>query len=185
MTRLFLSLILLGTAFLFGYSQNSSIFEEKLKRTQLEWLEPLEAAYKIVRPKENVFQNYDQAIYSRKERLEIRYLILPYESSDPTADLPHIKAGRLMLNLSSNMEEFTGSAFSYTDLAAKKDFNADWANEYLFKPKKAFSDYPNCRMLSIHKKGVGTAHVFLLFDEIPEMLDARTISLRFLEIPID
>ena len=185
MTRLYYSLIFLGTAFIFGFSQNTSLFEEKLKRTKLEWLEPLETAYKIISPKKNVFQNYDQAIYFRKERLEIRYLILPYESSDPTADLPHIKSGRLMLNWSSNMEEFTGSAFSYTDEAAKNDFNADWANEYLFKPKKVFSDYPNCRMLSIHIKGVGTAHVFLFFDEIPKMLDARTISLRFLENPID
>lgn len=181
MTRLYLIIILLKTCLVFGYSQNVSTFEEKLKLTQLEWLEPLEAAYKIIDPKENDYQNYDYAVYFRKEKLEIRYVIVPHNASDITADLPNIKAGRLMLNLSSNMEEFTGSAFSYTDEAAKEDFNADWANEYLFKPKKAFSSYPNCRMLTIHKKGVGTAHIFLLFDKIPEMLDARTISLRFLE----
>ncbi len=164
----------------FGYSQMTTAFEAKLQAAKLEFLQPLDAGYKELKSRRNDFQNYDHAIYSRKEKLEIRYLIVPYDSLMPTADLPHLVASQMMINLSNNTEAFTGSAFSYTEEAARSDFNADWACEFLFKPKPEFSSKSTCRMLSIHKDEVGTAYVFLLFDKIPELLDARTISLRFL-----
>ena len=180
--------ILLSTifAFLCSISVSTQIhyttaFQAKLQAAQLELLAPIAAGSTVRSPIRNSVQNYDHSIYSRKEKLEIRYLIIPYQENDPLADLPHVKSNQLMVNLSSNTEEFTGSAFSYTPEAAKSDFNADWASEFYFRTKKAFSNKENCKMLTIYREGWGIAHVFFLFDKIPPLLDARTISLRFLD----
>ena len=69
----------------------STQFIDLLETSGLEFLAPLDAGYKDVTVIKNFLQDYHFAIRSRKEKLEIRYLIEPWQENDPSFQAPHIR----------------------------------------------------------------------------------------------
>jgi hypothetical protein len=156
-------------------------FQQLLAQAGLEFFEPLEAGYRDIEPLKNEFQNCQFAIRSRKEGLQIRYFILPWNDGDPTTTNPHLVAFRAITSIAVNEDEAVISAIQPTKETLLKDFNADWGMIYFFKPKPGFSELPNCRMVALCKEGQGTAFIFYLFDDpANEALDTRYLALRFL-----
>lgn len=158
----------------------SDHFNDLLEAADMEFLEPVEARYKAIRIGKNLFQSYDFAIRSRKEKIEIRYLIEPYDEKNPIADIPHLASIRLLTHLASNSEE--AGVITGLDIEAKKlktDFNADWGKTFFFKTKNSFSTKSHCKMLALFREGRGMAYVFFLFDKVTEDLDRRFLALRF------
>ena len=157
----------------------SEDFVQILDQAGIEWMEPVEARYKQVPVRKKAFQAYDYAIRSRKERIEIRYIIRPYEPGAPSADVPHVEASRLVMHLATNDEDYLIAGREVAPELLSGFFNADWGMQYFFHPKAGFADWNHCEVLALHKDGQGTAFVLFLFDEPSRELGNRFYALRF------
>ena len=156
-------------------------FQQRLEEARVEFLEPLEAKYKDVRVARNDFLEYDFAIRSRKEKIEIRYLIEPVTKTNPIAYAPHVRTVRMLMHLARNNDAFVMSGVDVRTADLQEQFNADWGKIFFFTPKEAFSRYQECKMLALFREGQGMAYVFFLFDEPSRALDNRFYALRFLD----
>ncbi|MFQ5447747.1 MAG: hypothetical protein ACE5FF_12510 [Saprospiraceae bacterium] len=155
-------------------------FTRLLGKAGLEFLEPLEAGYRDIHLLPNEFQNCQFAIRSRKEGLQIRFFIMPWDEDNPLSLNPHVATFRILTTVATNADEAVISAIRPTREDLEKDFNAGWGMVYFFQPKPGFSDQPRCRMLALSKEGKGTAFIFYLFDDPGNVaLDLRYHILRF------
>ena len=148
----------------------------------LDFMAPLDAGYKDLKPYPNRYQVYEFAIRSRKEKLEIRYHLEPEKEGNALSSLPHVRCMQLLSHLASNDEEHNIAAHSLPTSIRVEDLNADWAKVFFFSPKKEFSPRLTCQLLAIYKEGRGMAFAFLLFDKPPVSLDNRLLTLRFEEM---
>ncbi|HFA49821.1 MAG TPA: hypothetical protein ENJ95_12505 [Bacteroidetes bacterium] len=156
-------------------------FRGLLKKANLDFFEPLDAGYKNFEPAENEYLNAQFAIRSAKEKLEIRYFIIPWEEDNPLASNPHISTFTALANVATNADEEVVSVIQPTAAMLQKDFNADWGMTYFFRPKEAFSDKKSCRMVALCKEGQATVFIFYLFNDAGNRaLDTRYRALRFL-----
>ncbi|PPK88439.1 hypothetical protein CLV84_1406 [Neolewinella xylanilytica] len=115
---------------------------------------------------------------SRREKLELRFHIVPEHEGDRYYGLPHLAATTLAMNLGSNDEDAVTAVHSFgTEEMAL--YNADWARMYTFRPKRSFSDKEQAQMIALYREGRGLAYTILLFDDAPDTLDGRQLSLRF------
>lgn len=156
-------------------------FSNLLKSAGLELLEPLEAKYKAVPVYKNTYQTCDYTIRSRKEKLEISYLIKPFEENKAALFAPHVQCMRMVTHLATNREDALISWHGIEESVLKEDFNADWGQVIFFQPKRDFSSKTHCKMLAMYREGKGMAFVFFLFDEASQGLDKRFVALRFTE----
>ena len=154
-------------------------FNQLLIDAQMEFVYPLEAGYKDIPVYRNGFQRYDYAIRSRKEKLEIRYIIVPYEEHNPKTHFPQVGSMRMLTNLASNNQDLLVTGLDIEAEQLKEEFNADWGKVFFFQPKAGFSRKLHCKMLALHKEGKGTAYVFFLFDDPGRALDHRFLALRY------
>ena len=90
-----------------AYSQwkMSPEFLQILQEVDAEVMPPLDAGYKVRYPVSNRTQNYQWVLRSRKEKLEIRYLVSPFNTTSPTLKYPAVAAHRLAMHVCSNAEE--------------------------------------------------------------------------------
>ena len=180
-----LSFCLIGTV-ISQKIELSDGFTKKLSAATIDFFVPLDGGYKdiAVFKEAKQFQTYDYAIRSKKEQLEIRYLITPIENNKRAYLPPSVNFMKTLTHLASNNEEHLIAVHSMSK-EALEFFNADWGKEAVFHPKVVFSKRQHCKMLMLHKEGRGTAYLFFLFDESPEAmlaLDTRYYALKFLEI---
>ncbi len=157
-------------------------FQNLLSEVGVDLNAPRDAAYRDIRVIKNDYQDYQLAIFSKREDLEIRYAIQPFEEHHPFSANPHVLTMRSITSVATNDPEKAISAIPLDKLSLKQDFNADWGMIYFFQPKEKFAYYKHCRMLALYKEGKGTAFVYFLFDESSNRaLDYRYYALRFLE----
>lgn len=156
-------------------------FVELLEQAGIEFIEPVEARYKKALINKSPFQPYHFAIRSRKEGIEIRYIIRPYKPDPPSADVPHVEAYRLVMHLASNEQDYLIAGREVAPEALSGFFNADWGMQYFFRPKPGFAGWNHCELLALHKDGRGTAFVLFLFDEPSRELGNRFYALQFRE----
>jgi len=154
-------------------------FVEKMKTATLEINVPLENRYKDISVKKNDFQKYDLAIWSKKEKLEIRYSIEPFLTDTPLNSIPHLQCMKVITNVATNDEDVAVSVHSMSQKELLEEFNADWGAVAYFQPKPEFGNYKHCKMLALFKEGKATAYVFFLFDKASEVVDQRFYALRF------
>lgn len=162
------------------YSDNLS---ELLKQTKVDVFLPTESDYRDVNilKRATAYQPYQLALRSRKEKLEIRYAIQPIDTIQQFYFPPNANFMRTITHLASNEEEHVIAVHSMASNDLEEIFNADWGKEALFTPKDIFSERNHCKMLMLHKDGVGDVFVFFLFDLPNEDLDTRYYALQFLE----
>ncbi len=156
-------------------------FQSRLDQYQLQFLFAADSDYRPYRYQLNDYQPCDFAMRSRRERLQIRYLIEPLDTNSFMSHLPQMLASRMVTHLAKNEEESVISMHELSEEQTLDEFHADWARIFYFPPKTNFSDYEHCRMLALYKEGVAMAYVFFLFDKPPVQLDQRLLTLQFLE----
>ncbi len=166
---------------LFGQVKMDEDFELLLEEAGIAFLSPVEARYKRIPVWKNPLQSYDYAIRSRREGLEIRYIIKPYEAGNPLSALPQVEAIRLLTHLATNDQEELIVGHEIAQEVLAEAFHADWGRQYFFKPKSSFSRWQHCELLALHKAGQGTAFVLFLFDEPSRELGNRFYALQFTE----
>lgn len=176
-------LVLLSISFSFCVKAQIDLpprFSQKLDLCQVQLATPLEHLYKTKKAESNPIMPYDFAMYSKKEKLEIRYHIIPFsDSTNIENDLPQMHLMRTMTNVASNDEEAVTTVHSISEQQLKEDFNADWGVIAFFPPKASFSNFKNCKLLCLFKENKGIAFVYYLFDEPVEALDYREQILSF------
>jgi hypothetical protein len=155
-------------------------FGHLLEKAGLEFFEPLDAGYRTIQPLENDYLNCQYAINSNREKLEIRYYILPWNEADANTTAPHVATFRVLISVATNADEAVIAAIQPDKESLLRNFNADWGMTYFFTPKPEFSNEPACRMVALSKEGQGTVFVFFLFnDPGNEALDTREMAVRF------
>ncbi|MDX1667525.1 MAG: hypothetical protein R3350_09860 [Saprospiraceae bacterium] len=155
-------------------------FFQTLDRAQVEFIHPLDSDYRDIRPRQNDIIETDLAIYSRREKLQIRYHIQPEIDLQYThAPPPHVRCIRLLLHLATNDQRFVMTGLDVDQEKLREQFNADWGKVFFFTPKDSFSSQENCKMLALYREGMGMAYVFFLFDDAGRELDNRFYALRF------
>lgn len=140
---------------------------------------PTDAGYKAYKLTTDHYQPCQFAIYSRKEKLELRYLLEPFDSSSAELSLPSLFTGRLLLHLASNDDD-TVIAGHVLEEATLQAYNADWGKVFFFRPKNSFSTRKYCQLLALAKKDKGIALAFFLTDNPNNTaLENRILTLYF------
>lgn len=178
------------SAFLFSISifplcAQSDIFTADFfalqERTGAEIFLPVESDFKPTKVLEQPYQKYQAAIRSRKEKLEIRYALTPFQEDNPLTSAPQVQMMRTVMSVGSNDEEAV-VAYHKISEADLKFFNADAGKTAFFRPKTGFSSLPFCKLVTLYKEGKGTVSVFYLFDDADNpAVDDRYYGLRFTE----
>ena len=155
-----------------------------LERAQVDIFTPLDSDYRAVKVSERLanYQPYDYALRSRKEKLEIRYLIHPMDTSQQFYFPPNASFMRTIRHRGSNDDENVIAVHSMGSDDLLDVFNADWGKEALFTPKDKFSERSHCKMLMLHKEGIGDVFIFFLFDYPNAAWEKRYHALRFMEM---
>lgn len=156
-------------------------FRSRLQQIGVDVYRPTDGDYKPLPLDGMVYQPCDFAWYSRREKLEIRYLARPWSENDFPSQFPHILAARMAAHVASNEEGAFTTVFSL-GTEELRAFNADWGAAYFFQPKAVFSERRHGELVVLHKAGRGTMMVFFLFDDPGnEALDLRFQALSFME----
>lgn len=164
-------------------------FESLLSEAQLVFQKP--AGFDDLKPDSNEVMNYERAIKSRDNRLEIRIAIRPLQRMQIDYDDPHgavpdpdhifplvfesllsrLAAGRY----SPSREYPAGKAVEY--------FNADWAAAAVFDTNPEFkTGFSQGMVLALHKNKVSDAYVVFLFDDysaVKPLLEKTMVSLVY------
>lgn len=155
-------------------------FAQKMLEMDVSLSMPLDAGYIAVSPTENPFQDYDFAITSDVEDMEIRYFALPYDNSDTITMSPDVLCLRTSTAVATNDEDAFISMMPLMRRELVETFGADWGVVYFFQPKTDFAAYQHCRMLMLFKDQVGSVFVFFLFnDPNNTAVDIRYPAVRF------
>ncbi|PHN01294.1 hypothetical protein [Flavilitoribacter nigricans] len=157
----------------------SDDFNQLLTEVDAQLVLPVEADYKDIRPLKNRWMDYDFSIRSRKEKMEIRYKILPFEVENRTFYAPHVKAMQVMMQVASNQEDAIVSTISLSEKSLKEDFRADWGKLFTFTPKEEFSNKQTCQLITLFREGKGMVFLFFLFNKPPMELTYRHLAVSF------
>lgn len=155
-------------------------FSAMLDSFDLRLNHPDDDDFKLKPNPENDYLADQLTLYSKAEKLEIRFHLRPESERDIYYQRPHMRTGMLVMNLASNDEDAvtTVHAFDEEELIT---YGADWAKMYTFRPKRSYSPRATAQLIAIYKQGSGLAYTILLFDKAPEALEARQFSLGFRE----
>ena len=156
-------------------------FSALLAEMNMVWNRPLDSDYRTIRTPKNDYLADHFGMYSRDERLEIRFHLIPEDSTDRYFQLPHLRAMTLVMNLTSNADDVPESSSSVISFGDEEleIFGADWAKLFTFRPKRSYSEKRHAQLVATYKEGSGMAYAVLLFDKAPETLEGRQLALRF------
>ncbi len=160
--------------------EHSNFFNQLLEQTGLEVFDPLDAGYRSFELWENEYLNCQYAINSRREDLEIRYYVVPWDEADVNTTAPNVTTFRVLTTVATNSDDAVISGIQPTKDFLLRNFNADWGMTYFFTPKPAFSDEPACKLMALSKEGKGTVFIFFLFNDPGNTaLDLREAAVKF------
>jgi len=178
MRCLLICLFLFAGGFLVAQIPLSQEFSVLLDSFDIRVNHPLDSDFKLLRNRENDYLEDQLTVYSKAEKLEIRFHLRQDTDRNPFYGMPHIQAGHLVANLGSNDEDAVTAVHSF-DEEEMIIFNADWARMYTFRPKSSYSDKAQAQLIALYKEGKGMAYALLLFDKAPATLEGRQLVLRF------
>lgn len=161
----------------------SADFQTKLNAAGLNFLTPVEHQYKTIKIYQNNLQSYDFALRQKKDKVEIRYLVIP-DTGNISGGYPHINFGSRTMTLASNADDEAVSTVSIIQLSEQilaGKYHADWGAIAFFTPKKSFSDMRYCKMVGLYREGLGYAYTFFLYEDVNTDFDAGYDLLEFEE----
>lgn len=146
-------------------STEDSSLVQQLLAMNLSFAEPVDSDYQPQRVQADPYVRYDYAIRSKKEDMEIRYALRPFDPSLPRTQYPNLTVFSALSSAATNSQEAVISQISIPQKEVEEVFGADWGILYQFTPKPGFSEAPMGRLLAIYKEEVGLALVFFFFDD--------------------
>lgn len=182
LVKIFAAIFLLFV-FKTGYAQDVN-FENcaaTLEKLNIEMDQPTEGKGKFLKPLKNDMVPHEFRVKFKNEDLEIWIAVKPYDSLKTASQMPHIEAGRIAINATTNddEEETVTTVLKLSDEYARETFGADWGREFYFKPKKQLIDKENCRLLSLYKEEIGQLNILFFFDKKTKGLEYYYDMFRF------
>ncbi len=153
-------------------------FVHLLDSLDIRFTAPLDSDFRETMLHDNDYLIDDFAVYSRREKLELRFHVQPIGENDRYYQLPQVAATTLAMNLGSNDEDAVTAVHSFSEEELDL-YQADWARMYTFRPKRSFSEKEQAQLIALYREGRGMAYTILLFDRAPDTLEGRQLSLRF------
>ena len=153
-------------------------FEALLDSLDVRVNHPFDAGFKLRDNPENDYLADQLTVYSRSEKLEMRFHLRPEDERDLYYQRPHLRASMLVMNLGSNDEDAITAVHSF-DEEERAVLNADWARMWTFRPKRSYSERGTAQLIAAYKEGRGLIYTVLLFDKSPGTLEGRQLMLRF------
>ena len=178
---LFLNLFILGT--LSAQLDLTPDFQIKLAKTGINFLTPVEHNFKVSKVYKNELQPYDFAMRQKKDKVEIRYLVLP-DTGIIAGGYPHMNFSNRTMTLASNEDDVAVSTISVIQLSEetlKEKYHADWGAISFFTPKRSFSDSRYCKLVALYCEGRGYVYTFFLYDNVNVDFNAGYDLLEFKE----
>ncbi|NRB61793.1 MAG: hypothetical protein HRU40_01965 [Saprospiraceae bacterium] len=163
-----------------GQTFHSTALGAALQKMNGEIMVPLDGDYKPLVIEDNSVQEYQWALGSASEHLEIRYLTI-LDNNQQLLNYPHLEASRLAMQICDNSEDARITARDLTENERTNLYNADWGRVYIFPPKPTFGAYLYCKMVAVFKEGSGLMVIFHLFDEASPEIDNRLYTFRFID----
>jgi len=158
-------------------------FLNKLKQMSLAFVEPTDSDYRDVIILKNDIKKYDFAIRSRKEKIEIRYILEVEKEPKLSSQLPDIQFFKTLTHLASNDENASPMAVhSIPENELNNDFQADWGKFAYFQPKGDFAHWRHAKLLALYKSGKGMVYVLFLFDKPTPSLNNRFYAVQFSDL---
>ena len=155
----------------------SLAFQQLLSNSQMEFFEPLEQKYKRSSTRGSSLLKPSFAIRSKKNRLEIKYLIL--SDSEESGIPPHVASLGMATHLATN-DPNTDIAVHQMDPEILSDlYQAQWGSEFYFRPKKTVSQKQHCKMTAIYVEGKALAYILYFFNTPDDELENQKYTLRF------
>ena len=161
----------------------TSNFQTKLTATGVNFLTPVEHHFKVVNVSQNDLQPHDFAIRQKKDKVEIRYWVLP-DTGIIAGGYPHINFSSRTMTLASNDDNEVVSTISLIQLSEKtltEKYHANWGAISFFTPKKSFSDKRYCKMVGLYREGLGYVYTFFLYNNVNVDFNAGYDLLEFKE----
>ncbi len=153
-------------------------FETLLDSLDVRVNHPFDDGFMLLDNPENDYLQDQLTVYSKAEKLEMRFHLRPEDERDLYYQRPHMRAAMLVMNLGSNDDDAVTSVHSFgeEELAV---MNADWARMWTFHPKRSYSQQPTAQLIAAYKQDRGLIYTVLLFDKAPPTLEGRQLMLRF------
>ena len=176
--RFSLPLLLLLALPLTGQLPVPPEFQTLLDSMDIRLNHPLDGDFKLRHSAANDYLEDMVTLTSRREKLEMRFHLIPESKLLFYQGRPHLKAGLVQMNLASNDEDAVTAIHSFgeEELAV---LNADWARMYTFRPKSSYSFRRQAQMIAVYREGKGMGLLMLLFDKAPPTIEGRQLTLRF------
>ncbi|TXF85232.1 hypothetical protein FUA23_20740 [Neolewinella aurantiaca] len=175
---LFSLLLFTASSFLSAQLPLTPAFEALLDSLDVRVNHPFNEGFRLRENPENDYLEDQLTVYSKAEKLEMRFHLRPESARDLYYKRPHLRTSLLVMNLGSNDEDAVTAVHSFgeEELAV---LNADWATMWTFRPKRSYSDQSQAQLIAAYKEGRGLIYTVLLFDKVPETLEGRQMMLRF------
>lgn len=153
-------------------------FETLLDSLDVRVNHPFNDGFKLQDNPKNDYLEDQLTVYSKAEKLEMRFHLRPEDERDLYYQRPHMRASFLVMNMGSNDDDAVTAVHSFgeEELAV---LNADWARMWTFRPKRSYSYRPTAQLIAAYKEGRGLIYTVLLFDKAPDTLEGRQMMLRF------
>ncbi len=153
-------------------------FESLLDSLDVRVNHPFDDGFRLLENPENDYLEDQLTVYSKPEKLEMRFHLRPEDERDVYYQRPHMRAAMLVMNLGSNDEDAVTAVHSFgeEELAV---MNADWARMWTFRPKQSYSYRTTAQLIAAYKEGRGILYTVLLFDKAPDTIEGRQMMLRF------
>ena len=157
----------------FAIAQDST-FHNKLNRYSLSFKMP--TGFKKVPVKENRDVVYDYAVRNETGTFEIRYRVLPIDTSTAVLNETRVNPNRIfssmlvamMLNISGGK---MGNHGFFDSSAVKEEFNANSGATGFVEVNSAFGEgYSFCMINVIHRDDIADAYIFYLFNDKSEVV---------------
>lgn len=154
----------------------SADFKNKLLKSGLEFLEPVENLWATQLPLANEFQPFDVVFVSKDDSVEVRYFV-------PTTvgtENPQIELSRAVWSAGTNEEIDVVMYEKWPDSVALARFGADWAAQAWFTPKQEWAGgWQAARVVVFQKKGRGLVLIFALFNRQNRWSNSVERTVRF------
>ncbi len=165
----------------FGQIHYSHHFTKKIRKCQMQFIEPTEGMYRVKLLKRDLLMRYDLVLHSESNGLEIRFFIDP----KVRGDAPYVSFMAKVSSLAINMDHFDIRTNFFPVEQAAALFHADWAAYADFIPKRLLTEKHFGRLVTIYRRDGRLAHTLLLFDLHNDEVDRRMNSITFSTQPAE
>jgi len=152
-------------------------FTKKLKRSGIEFYQPVERWMKVSSKKHDTYLKHDIILHSPPD-VEVRIKIIPNKKKNPPIR-PQAFVPATLASIATNNEKALIRMRPLNNTESMERYGADSALIADFVPKEGYSNFSKGRLLSIYKEGQALINYVVLYeDKLDPYFD---LPLRFKE----